>query len=164
MITLRELIPSDLDRLVSLANNENVSRYLLYTFPYPYTKADGEWWINTGSKQPGAIARMIEYRSEFCGLVGITSQSGWRDHLGEIGYWVGSEYWGKGIATSALQQMTDYGFAGLQLRKLYAPVLAPNVASMRVLAKCGYELEGVLKSEVKKNGRYFDIHRFARAK
>jgi RimJ/RimL family protein N-acetyltransferase len=35
---------------------------------------------------------------------------------------------------------------------------------MRVLAKCGYELEGVLKSEVKKNDRYFDIHRFARAK
>jgi [ribosomal protein S5]-alanine N-acetyltransferase len=60
--------------------------------------------------------------------------------------------------------MTDYGFAALQLRKLYAPVLAPNVASMRVLAKCGYALGGVLKSGVKKNGRYFDIHRFARAK
>jgi [ribosomal protein S5]-alanine N-acetyltransferase len=164
MITLRELIPSDLDRLVSLANNENVSRYLLYTFPCPYTKADGEWWINTGSTQHGATTRVIEYRGEFSGLVGITPQSGWREHLGEIGYWVGAAYWGKGIATSALQQMTDYGFAGLQLRKLYAPVLAPNVASMRVLAKCGYALEGVLKSEVKKNGRYFDIHRFARAK
>lgn len=164
MTTLRELLPSDLDRLVSLANDENVSRYLVYTFPYPYTKADADWWFNTGSKQHGATTRVIEYQGEFSGLVGITPQSGWRDHLGEIGYWVGKEYWGKGIATSALQQMTDFGFSSLQLKKLYASVLAPNVASMRVLAKCAYELEGVLKSEVQKNGRYFDMHHFARAK
>ena len=164
MITLRGLLPSDLDRLVSLANDENVSRYLVYTFPYPYTKADAEWWINIGSKQHGATTRVIEYRGEFSGLVGITPQIGWRDHLGEIGYWLGSEYWGKGIAAEALQQMTDYGFTNLQLKKLYAPVLAPNAASMRVLVKCAYKLEGVLKSEVHKNGRYFDIHHFARVK
>src|SRR5260370_10857001 len=100
MITLRELIPSDLDRLVSLANNEDVSRYLLYTFPYPYTKADGEWWINTGSKQHGATTRVIEYRGELSGLVGITSQSGWPEHLGGICYCVGIVYWCQSIATS----------------------------------------------------------------
>jgi [ribosomal protein S5]-alanine N-acetyltransferase len=162
MTRLRELCHSDLDPLVRLANNANVSRYLVYTFPHPYTKSDGEWWIGTGSMRAGAITRMIEYEGEFAGLIGITPQSGWQDHVGEIGYWVGEEYWGNGIATSALGQMTDFGFAGLQLQKLCAPVLAPNAASMRVLAKCGYTLEGILKSEVRKDGRYFDIHRFAR--
>jgi ribosomal-protein-alanine N-acetyltransferase len=159
---LRELFSSDLDPLVRLANNANVSRFLVCTFPYPYTKSDGEWWINTGSKQRGAITRVIEFAGEFAGLIGITPQSGWQEHLGEIGYWVGEEFWGKGIATSALRQMTDFGFAGLQLQKLCAPVLATNAASMRVLAKCGYQLEGILRSEVRKHGRYFDIHRFAR--
>jgi [ribosomal protein S5]-alanine N-acetyltransferase len=162
MITLRELVPSDLSRLVSLANDESVSRYLVYTFPHPYTQADAQWWINEGSKLNGATTRVIEYDGLLCGLVGITPQTGWRDHLGEIGYWVGRQYWGKGIATAALQQATDYGFAEIALRKLYAPVLAPNIASMRVLEKCGYTLEGVLKSEVRKNGRYFDVHHFAR--
>jgi ribosomal-protein-alanine N-acetyltransferase len=162
MITLRELRSSDLDRLVRLANNENVSRYLMDTFPYPYTRSDGEWWIGIGSKQDGGIVRAIEFGGEFAGSIGITPQSGWRDHVGEIGYWVGEEFWGKGIATWALGQMTDFGFASRQLQKLCAPVLAPNAASMRVLAKCGYALEGVLKSEVRKHGRYFDIHRFAR--
>jgi len=145
-----------------LANNENVSRYLIYTFPHPYTRADAEWWISAGSKKNGAVTRVIEYQGLFVGSVGITPQGGWRKHLGEIGYWVAEEYWGKGIATEALRQMTEYGFAALDLRKLYAAVLAPNVVSMRVLEKCGYRREGVLKAEVQKRGEYFDTHQYAR--
>jgi ribosomal-protein-alanine N-acetyltransferase len=162
MISLREYADSDLERLVSLANNQNVSRYLVYTFPYPYTLKDAEWWIGTGSKQNGAITRVIEYQEVFVGSVGITPQNGWRDHLGEIGYWVTEDYWRKGIATAALQQMTDYGFTNRNFRKLYAPVLAPNIASMRVLEKCGYHREAILKDEAHKGGTYFDIHRFVR--
>lgn len=162
MIALREYADADLERLVRLANNENVSRYLVYTFPYPYTRADAEWWIGTGSKHNGAMTRVVEYQGLFVGSVGITPQSGWREHLGEIGYWVGEDYWGKGIATAALLQMTDYGFSHRHFRKLVAPVLAPNDASMRVLEKCGYQREAILKNEVQKGGIYFDIHRFAR--
>jgi ribosomal-protein-alanine N-acetyltransferase len=161
-ITLREYADADLERLVTLANNENVSRYLVYTFPYPYTLKDGEWWIATGSRLNGAITRVIEYQGHFVGSVGITPQSGWRDHLGEIGYWVGKDYWGKGIATAALEKMTDYGFSHRSFRKLCASVLAPNIASMRVLEKYGYHREAILKDEVQKGGSYFDIHHFAR--
>jgi len=161
MILLREYGESDLERLVTLANNQSVSRYLVYTFPYPYTLKDAEWWIGTGSKQNGVVTRVIEYQGLFVGGVGITPQSGWREHLGEIGYWVAEDYWGKGIATAALCEMTEYGFAHRQFRKLFAPVLGPNVASMRVLEKCGYQREAILKDEVQKGGRYFDIHHFA---
>jgi RimJ/RimL family protein N-acetyltransferase len=162
VIFLREYNYSDLERLVSLANNANVARYLIYTFPNPYMTADAEWWIGTGSKQNGAITRVIEYQGLFVGSVGITPQSGWRDHIAEIGYWVAEDYWGKGIATAALRQMTTYGFTSRNFRKLYAPVLAPNIASMRVLEKCGYQREAVLKNEVQKNGVYFDTHHFVR--
>lgn len=162
MIVLREYTDADRERLVSLANNQNVSRYLMYTFPYPYTLEDAEWWIGTGSKQNDVIARVIEYQGLFVGGVGITPQSGWREHLGEVGYWLGEAYWGKGIATAALSQMTDYGFTSRGFRKLYSSVLPPNVASTRVLEKCGYQREAILKDEVQKNGTYFDIHQFAR--
>jgi [ribosomal protein S5]-alanine N-acetyltransferase len=162
MISLREYSQTDLERLVTLANNQSVSRYLVSTFPYPYTRADAEWWIASGSKQNGAITRVIENDGLFVGSVGITPQSGWRDHVAEIGYWVAEEHWGKGIATMALRQMTDYGFSQRNLRKLSAPVLAPNVASMKVLEKCGYQREGILKNEVQKGGTYFDTHHFAR--
>jgi RimJ/RimL family protein N-acetyltransferase len=107
---------------------------------------------------------VIECKGLFVGSVGIHPQDGWRDHLAEIGYWIGREYWGKGIASAALDKMTEYGFGALRLKKLVADVLAPNVASMRVLAKCGYEREGIFKAEVRKYDRYFDIHRFARVR
>jgi [ribosomal protein S5]-alanine N-acetyltransferase len=75
---------------------------------------------------------------------------------------VGEEYWGKGIATAALSQMTDYGLCRRNFRKLFAGVLAPNVASMRVPERCGYRCEGILKGEGQKGGTHFDIHHFAR--
>ena len=104
----------------------------------------------------------IEYGGRFAGHVTIAPQNGWRSHVGEIGYWIGRRYWGKGIATAALAAMSEYGFMALGLKKLRATVLAPNVASMRVLEKCGYVREGVLKSEVQKGGVYFDLHHFAK--
>jgi ribosomal-protein-alanine N-acetyltransferase len=162
MILLREYADSDLERLVHLANNENVARYLVYIFPHPYTTTDAEWWIGCGSKQNGAITRVIEFQGLFVGSVGITPQSGWRDHIAEIGYWVAEDYWGKGIATAALRQMTNYGFTNRHFQKLCAPVLAPNIGSMRVLEKCGYQREAILKGEVQKKGTYFDIHHFVR--
>ena len=162
MVRLRDYEITDAPRLVELANNERVSRYLIYTFPFPYTLRDAEWWIAKGSRQGGAQAKVIEHNGVFIGTVGIKPQSGWRDHIAEIGYWLGEEFWGRGLASEALKQMTERAFTVGAYRKLIAPVLAPNSASMKVLQKNGYELEGVLRREVVKNGQTYDIHHFAK--
>ena len=54
----------------------------------------------------------------------------------EVGYWLGREYWGKGIATGALQQFLEQEPA----RPLYAHVARHNIASRHVLEKCGFGL------------------------
>ena len=62
----------------------------------------------------------------------------WPDEGGQrkLGYWIGQEYWGRGIATAALT-----AFLGeLTERPLYADVLRTNVGSLRVLQKCGFRL------------------------
>ncbi len=161
MIELREYKNSDAERLVDLANNKNVSRYLVDTFPYPYTQKDADWWIETGTKENGAETKVIEYDGEFVGSVGIVPQTGWRSHVAEIGYWLGEAHWGRGIVTNALNQMCQLAFATGKYYKLFAPVLGPNTASMRVLEKNRFRLEGVLKQEVFKHGEYFDLHRYA---
>ena len=56
----------------------------------------------------------------------------------EVGYWIGREYWGKGIATGALSE-----FIGVvKERPLYAAAAKDNVASIRVLEKCGFAITG----------------------
>src|SRR5262245_20227153 len=52
-----------------------------------------------------------------------------------VGYWLGREYWGRGLATRALAELVE------ELdRPLYAQVAATNVGSVRVLEKCGFEV------------------------
>jgi RimJ/RimL family protein N-acetyltransferase len=55
-----------------------------------------------------------------------------------VGYWIGKEYWGKGIASKALSLFLDV----VRSRPLYAHVARHNAASIRVLEKCGFELCG----------------------
>ncbi len=162
MIKLRDFEESDLNRLVLLANNVNVSKYLIYTFPYPYTKKDAVWWISTGKHEDGAVNKVIAYNGQFVGGIGIMPQTGWRSHIAEIGYWIGEAYWGQGIATEALRKMTEYAFLELKYRKLFGPVLEPNRASMRVLEKNNYLLEGILKQEVIKKNQCIDVYQYAK--
>ena len=162
MITLRPFEADDAEQLVLLANNANVSRYLTYMFPYPYTPEDAEWWISTGSTLDGAVSRVVEFNGQFVGGAGLTRLKAWKNHQAEIGYWLGEPFWGQGIATEALKQMTAYAFDVMQVKKLFAPVLKPNIASMRVLEKCGYVREGEFSMEVFKNGQFYDTVQYAR--
>lgn len=56
----------------------------------------------------------------------------------EVGYWVGKEFWGKGIATQALSEFLDQ----IETRPLYAHVARHNIGSIRVLEKCGFRISG----------------------
>jgi len=59
----------------------------------------------------------------------------WQDDgLQLLGYWVGREFWGRGVATQALALLVDE----VSTRPLYAHVAAHNVGSIRVLEKCGF--------------------------
>ncbi len=56
----------------------------------------------------------------------------------EVGYWLGQEYWGRGVATEALRQLLQE----IPERPLYAHVAKGNIASRRVLEKCGFHIHG----------------------
>ena len=65
-----------------------------------------------------------------------------RDGDREVGYWIGREYWGRGIATRALSEFLDL----VEMRPLYAHVAKHNVASIRVLEKCGFAVSRHFKA------------------
>jgi RimJ/RimL family protein N-acetyltransferase len=78
--------------------------------------------------------RTILFDGEVAGNIVCFEQLGER----EVGYWLGKEYWGKGIATAALQE-----FLGeIKTRPLYAHAAKHNIGSKRVLEKCGFQIAG----------------------
>lgn len=157
---LRNFAAVDIPPLATIANDAEVARYLTARFPHPYSLDDARWWVETGSRQ--GIVRAIEVAGRLAGTIGVTPGEFEYARAAEIGYWLGRAHWGRGIATAALREMTRLVFATTDIERLYAPVFAPNHASMRVLEKCGYELEGVLRRAVFKAGVYYDTHLYAR--
>ena len=68
-----------------------------------------------------------------------------RDGTAELGYFLAREHWGRGYATEAVGLALRYAFEWLNLRKVCARVYEPNVASIRVLEKNGFQLAGRLR-------------------
>lgn len=63
----------------------------------------------------------------------------------EIAYDIAPEHWGRGIATACCEALVDWGFADRGYQRIQATVVESNAASVRVLQKCGFALEGKLR-------------------
>ena len=79
------------------------------------------------------IQKTILFNDQVAGNVVCWEQDGER----EVGYWVGKEFWGKGIATKALAEFLSQ----VKTRPLVAHVAKHNIASRRVLEKCGFTFD-----------------------
>ena len=154
--TVRSWEWRDRDSLVRHANNRNVWINLRDRFPHPYTKDDARRWLDivVGSKPETNFAIAVE--DEAVGGVGYTIDTDVNHRSAEIGYWLGEEFWGRGIATEALIAVTEHAFSTYDLCRLYAHVFDWNPASARVLEKAGYEFEGRLRKSVTKAGQTID--------
>lgn len=157
MVTvIRQWKNEDLQELVTQADNINVWNNLRNYFPHPYTEEHGKAWLEKVVDALPAINMAIEADGKLAGGIGLILNGDVYIKSAEIGYWLGEQYWGKGIATEAVRQMTEYAFYYFDLVRLYAEVFETNKASMRVLEKNGYYLEGVRRKAVFKNDVLMD--------
>lgn len=146
----------DRDSIVRHANNRKISINLRDRFPHPYTAADARSWLESVVGRKPETNFAIDVAGEAVGGIGFDLQPDVSYRSGEIGYWLGEEFWGRGIATDALIAVTDHAFANYNICRLYAHVFEWNRASARVLEKAGYEFEGRLRKSVTKEGQTID--------
>jgi len=104
----------------------------------------------------------IEVEASAVGGIGVILGEGVHERSGQFGYWLGEPYWGRGIMTAAVRATSEYVMSRFGLLRLEAPVFEWNPASMRVLEKCGFVREGVLRRSVFKDGRIIDSVLYAR--
>lgn len=158
---IRNFRPGDEDALVRHANNPKIWRNVRDRFPHPYTRADAEWWIaHTSSENPEASFAIV-VDGEAVGAIGFIPQEDVFRRSVEMGYWLGEEYWGKGIVTDAVRALSDYIFANLDVCRIYATVFEWNPGSRRVLEKAGFQFEGRLRKAVTKDGQTIDEFMYA---
>ena len=159
---LRPYREGDQAELVHHANNPNVARHLRDLFPQPYTRADADGWIRRIVKEKPACNFAICQEDKVIGGIGLVPGSDIHRVSAEVGYWLGEAFWGRGMATGALTELTQYAFRTFpDLNRLFAYVDDEHLASIRVLEKGGFRKEGHLIGAAIKHERIRNQFLFA---
>lgn len=129
---LRDVVETDLPILYEQQLDPEST--LMAAFPGRKEWADfrAHWTKILGD--PTCCKQTIVWNERVAGNIGSWLQEERR----LVGYWIGREYWGRGIATAALTEFLGHDRA----RPLHAFVAAHNVGSIRVLEKCGFTRMG----------------------
>lgn len=159
---LREWRWEDKPSLIYNADNYKIAKMVKDRFPYPYDEAAADNWLKAVTEEVPQTNFAIVVREKAVGGIGFESQGDIFQRTAEIGYWLGEEYWGKGIMTETVKAITAFAFHNFDLCRLYAGVFATNPASVRVLEKAGYQFEGRLRKSITKFGQTIDQLLFAK--
>ena len=153
-IEIKQWALSDAKELTSLCNAVD-RRFLSDRLPNPYTEKDAEEWLKTVSENEAVtgIYRTIVYDRKLIGSISVEK----KDDDAEIGYMLLNEYSNKGIGTEAVRQVCSIAFKILSLEQITANVFQPNIASIRVLLKNGFEYKGTIPNAVIKDGNVYDL-------
>jgi RimJ/RimL family protein N-acetyltransferase len=127
-VELREVEHGDLEALFEHQLDEEAAA--MAGFPSREREAFVAHWTRIRA-DPAVVTRSILAGGRLAGNLAVFPDVGKR----AVGYWIGKDFWGRGIATTALGRFLE----GYAERPLHAWVLASNAASTRGLEKCGFE-------------------------
>lgn len=155
-VAIRHQQVKDARRFFNILTNPN--------FVYFRTKvksvADEKKWLK---KNPAKRKNNIEwnytilYENKVVGGIGFKINQ-FRKHIGELGYFLDEEYWGRGIATKAVSLAEKEGFRKMGLSRIEILMRPENKASEKVAIKSGYLKEGLLKKYLKaEKGKIHDV-------
>ncbi len=149
-VELHEVRPQDLDVLFDQQRDEAANRMAAFTAKDPSDRVafDAHWKRILEDHQ--VSMKIVVFEGRVVGNVG----SFFDPDLGklEVTYWVGREFWGRGLATLALQAF----LREITARPIYARAAADNVASIRVLEKCGFVRVGHARGFANARGQEID--------
>jgi RimJ/RimL family protein N-acetyltransferase len=131
-VTLRNLTADDLPLLFEYQRDPEANRMAAFTPANPDDRAAFDRHWQRVLNDPAIAKRAIEADGELAGSILL-----WRDpdlDAPEVTYWLGRSFWGRGIATAALQAFLDE----VASRPLYGRAASTNPGSVRVLEKCGF--------------------------
>ncbi len=95
-------------------------------------------------------------KGTICGVVSLWNIN-YIDKFGEIGIWIGKDYWQLGINYETIDLMKKLAFKIIRLNRLEAKMDIDNIKSSKTFEKCGFTDEGILRKKINIRGVYRDI-------
>ncbi len=132
----------DAEAIVNLASHPLVSRFMRGNFPETHLLAH-QWFyaLNRVPVKKRGLVRAIADRDteQLMGVVTLVPRP--RQRVIELGYWLGYQFWGRGLATEVVAQALRVGSMQAGYHQFLAEVVASHASSIRVLDKNGFKLE-----------------------
>ena len=153
---VRDWQVDDAPPIAEFANNKKIWINLRDSFPHPYRLQDAKSFIACAIETNPTTVFAIATKSEAIGSIGLMLGKDVHRHTAEMGYWLAEPFWGKGIMTQAVSSLADFAIHDLKLHRVFAEPYITNPASARVLEKAGFIREGILRSNVLKDGKILD--------
>ncbi|MCQ2471509.1 MAG: GNAT family N-acetyltransferase [Clostridia bacterium] len=92
-------------------------------------------------------------------MVGDVSALKLPENEGEIGYWIGVPFWGRGLIPEAVRELIRHGFNDLKLQKMWSDYFDGNEKSKRVMEKCGFTYDRTIENFYWSiTDEYFTLH------
>jgi RimJ/RimL family protein N-acetyltransferase len=152
LVTLRPWSDDDAEAIVRRINDPDIATFLDLV-PQPYTLADAQEWFAISqegwrAQTSATFAIHVDGIDGAAGGIGMRFLADLDEGGAEVGYWVGREARGRGVATAATRLAASWAFEAVQtLERLQLRAAVDNVASNRVAEKAGFTREGVLRAQ-----------------
>ncbi len=166
-VLLRPLNLSDSERLVSLINaSANELREFMPWMQGKITRKEEDDYLlravqEMNLNQAFHFAMMLKETKEIIGVIG-THPIDWLNESASIGYWIATEFSGKGYTTESAVLILEGLFMEVKLHRVAVSAATDNLASNRIIEKIGFRFEGVQKLAGKvAPSRWKDLNTFA---
>lgn len=140
-LVLRPFKESDAKDVYTYAKDDQVA--LIAGWPPHSSVEESLEIIKTVFMQDGVFALTLKGEDRAIGMIGIIlgekSNFPITDNEGEISYWLGTPYWGKGLMPEATKEVMRYGFENLELTDIWSGYYDGNSKSNSVQNKCGFK-------------------------
>ncbi|SDE22720.1 ribosomal-protein-alanine N-acetyltransferase [Bhargavaea beijingensis] len=160
---LRAANPSDAEDMLRYLSDPEVMKHTgMEPFETTEDVQDEIKWYHSLVKEDSGIRWGITLKEtgKMIGSCGFHNREP-KHFRAEIGYELSREYWGKGIASEALQAVVRYGFSHLGLERIEALIEPGNTASLRLVEKNGFLKEGLLRHYEYGRGRFDDLYMYS---
>lgn len=152
MFLLRRPVTDDASALARAGNHAAIAHAML-SLPNPFMLDDALSWISESNRQTTRDGYVV-YEASQGTVVGVAElrEIDPVHRQAEVSFWLSYSMWGRGVGAIALAALVQIAFDIHGLNRVYGYHMRRNPASGRVMAKCGFRQEGVLRERVWKAG------------